>query len=102
MGPPPQAPLAKKKAPDIPHKAVHPVSTGSPFDLKGRGISVASPSPQKNVPSTSDVSGRRPAPHPMSISDEEAFWVVTRGERPGVYHGRHLFSYNMIFFIKTD
>jgi len=26
----------------------------------------------------------------MSISDEDAFWVVTRGECPGVYHGRYV------------
>lgn len=90
VGPPPPAALAKK----APRKAVPPVSpAASSVDLKDRGISLASPSPQKNVPSTLDnPTGRRPAPHPLSISDEEAFWVVTRGERPGVYHGRHLFS----------
>ena len=115
LAPPSQASLVRKKAWYIPHSvtplAVHPVrAAASPVDLKGHGISVASPSPQKDAPSTLDASQpfpsvstppprdnnltrRRPAPHPMSISDEEAFWVVTRGERPGVYHGRHFISY---------
>ena len=30
--------------------------------------------------------------HPMALSDEDAYWVVTRGEHPGVYHGRYTFS----------
>ena len=28
----------------------------------------------------------------MALSDEDAYWVVTRGEHPGVYHGRYTFS----------
>jgi hypothetical protein len=77
--------------------------------LNSCAIPVASPLPQRNsdLPSTLDVSQafpsvstppprhgnltlRHPAPHPMSISDEDAFWVVTRGERPGVYHGKYV------------
>ena len=75
--------------------------------MKSPGITVAIPAPQTIVSSPQDVSQpfpsvstppprqdkglaqRRPAPHPLSLSDEEAFWVVTRGERPGVYHGRY-------------
>jgi hypothetical protein len=29
--------------------------------------------------------------HPMALGDEDAYWVVTRGEHPGVYHGRYTF-----------
>jgi len=28
----------------------------------------------------------------MALGDEDAYWVVTRGEHPGVYHGRYTFS----------
>ena len=97
--------------------ATSPVSTYPPpkrastslgcLPVNGCSISVASPSPQRDSDLPSEVSQpfpsvstppprhdnltrRRPAPHPMSISDEEAFWVVTRGERPGVYHGRYV------------
>ena len=29
--------------------------------------------------------------HPMALSDGDAYWVVTRGEHPGVYYGRYTF-----------
>ena len=85
VGPPPAARLASKKA----HK-IAPSSESLGVSLSP---SVSTPPPRERV---DNLTRRRPAPHPLSISDEEAFWVVTRGERPGVYHGRHLCSYILI------
>ena len=107
---PPQAPvpsIVSIRDPVVPHgltpsPAIPPVSTTCPPPhcallgglKKGHDPSVASPSLQRDVPSTPAVSQLFPsvstppprhnnsltqhctAPHPMSISDEDAFWVV--------------------------
>jgi hypothetical protein len=40
------------------------------------------------VPSPVVKTRRSPAPPRLMLSDEAAFWVVTSGANPGVYHGR--------------
>jgi hypothetical protein len=63
------------------------------------GLVLTSPIPaQQLVSSTSKQSPVvktrcSPAPPPSMLSDESAFWVVTNGAYPGVYHGRYVISF---------
>lgn len=74
-----------------PGKSVATPSPRTPQDISQPFPSVSTPPPRNDR-----LTQRRPAPHPMSISDEDAFWVVTRGEHPGVYHGRYKFLFALL------
>jgi hypothetical protein len=51
--------------------------------------------PLSTAPFANDAVGP-PSLSAPALSDEEAYWVVIVGERPGVYRGKYVFSLTVI------